>query len=302
MTTRGQRVKDPVETFSDYLTYEKGYSSHTVAAYLSDLDQMNRFVGGIGPDKIDAVLLRRYVSSLFGVVAAPSVARKLSSIRAFFRFLVKNSFLARSPAEELILPRQPKRLPRFLIQEEAGALVDSVAGKDPRSVRDRAVLELLYGTGMRVGELAGLDFSHIDLGEGWVRIRGKGNKERMVPLGGKAIEAIKGYLAVRGSGTGPLFINRLSSRSIGISPRLRRLTIRSIQRIVKKWSLVSGIMKKTTPHTLRHSFATHLLEEGADLRGIQELLGHASLSTTQRYTQVSVRHLMEVYDKAHPRA
>lgn len=282
----------PLQAFLDYLKYEKAYSVHTVQSYRIDLQQLFSFLGGRNPENIDSQKLRSYIASLFGKAQPQSISRKLSSIRAFFRFLLKKGALEKSPAEGLTLPKLPKKLPAFLIQDEAKALVESVDGAGRSGLRDRAVLELLYGTGIRVGELVKLDLLHLDLEEGWIKVRGKGNKERVVPVGGKALEALSEYLRGRGKENGPLFIN--SQRA--------RLTPRSIQRIVKRRKNQAGIMKKTTPHTLRHSFATHLLEEGADLRGIQELLGHSSLSTTQRYTQISIQHLMEIYDKAHPRA
>jgi integrase/recombinase XerC len=288
----GGKLKTALRQFVEYLKYEKGYSVHTVQGYAADLERLFRFLGTIKAEQVDPLSLRSYVASLFGKVAPPSIARKLSSIRSFFRFLVKKGVLEKSPAEELTLPKRPKRLPNFLIQDEAKALVESPEKEVRAGTRDRAILEILYGTGIRVGELVSLDLAHLDLEEGWLKVRGKGNKERVVPIGKKALKAVSEYLRERGRENGPLFVN--SGRG--------RLTPRSIQRIVKRRKIQAGIMKKTTPHTLRHSFATHLLEAGADLRGIQELLGHASLSTTQRYTQVSLQHLMEIYDKAHPKA
>ncbi len=290
--TASKTSKDPVQAFSDHLRFEKGFSRHTVEGYLSDLRQFQEYLSPRDFKGLDSNALRGFVSSLFGKVQPVSIARKVSSLRAFFRFLVKSGVLEKNPASDLTLPKLPKKLPRFLIQDEAKALVESVEDKDRRCSRDRAILELLYGSGIRVGELVRLDLSHVDFDEGWVKVRGKGNKERVVPLGRKAIEALQDYLAERKKELGPLFVNS----------RRGRLTQRSVQRIVKRQSLRAGIMKRTTPHTLRHSFATHLLEEGADLRGIQELLGHSSLSTTQRYTQISVQHLMEIYDRAHPKA
>lgn len=280
------KKKDPLGSFADYLKYEKGASRHTVHNYLRDLRQFQGFLGRASLEKANAQELRSFVASLYGRVEPVSIARKLSSIRSFYRFEVKKGIRERSPAEGLTLPKLPKRLPRFLIQDEANQLVESVLPQPGVDLRDRTILELLYGAGLRVGELVQITLGDLDLNEGWVRVRGKGNKERVVPLGSKAIEALLCYRKERGDEPGPLFV----------------LTERSIQRIVKKRAIGAGILKRTTPHTLRHSFATHLLEEGADLRGIQELLGHSSLATTQRYTQVSVQHLMEVYDKTHPKA
>lgn len=280
--------EDLLRSFADYLKLEKGYARHTLKNYLADLDHLAAFLTEHGVKslhKADAGTLRSYIASLFGRLQPASISRRLSTMRSFFRFLVRKGIVEVSPADDLTLPKLPRKLPRFLIQEEATSLMD-VDGESRNEKRDHAILELLYGTGIRVGELAGLALRDVDLDEGWVRVRGKGNKERLVPLGSKAIRAILGYLKERGREAGPLF----------------ELTERTVQRIVRRRSLKAGIVKRTTPHTLRHSFATHLLEEGADLRGIQELLGHSSLSTTQKYTQVSVQHLMEVYDKAHPKA
>ena len=286
--------EDLLASFANYLKLEKGYARHTLKNYLADLDHLTAFLTEHGVKslhKADAGTLRSYIASLFGKLQPASISRRLSAVRSFFRFLVRKGIIEVSPADDLTLPKLPKKLPRFLIQEEAMSLMEvrgGAAGAAPsrNEVRDRAILELLYGTGIRVGELAGLLLKAVDLEEGWVRVKGKGNKERLVPLGGKAVQAIMEFLKVRGRDAGRLF----------------ELTERTVQRIVRRRSLKAGIVKRTTPHTLRHSFATHLLEEGADLRGIQELLGHSSLSTTQKYTQVSVQHLMEVYDKAHPKA
>lgn len=280
--------EDLIASFADYLRLEKGYARHTLKNYLADLEHFAGFlteheINNI--HKTDALTLRSYIASLFGKLQPASISRRLSAVRSFFRYLVRKGVVETSPAEELALPKLPKKLPRFLIQEEAKSLMDT-AGESRNEKRDHAILELLYGTGIRVGELTGLSLKDLDLQEGWVKVRGKGNKERLVPVGGKAVRAILDFLKGRGSEAGKLF----------------ELTERTVQRIVRRRSLKVGIVKRTTPHTLRHSFATHLLEEGADLRGIQELLGHSSLSTTQKYTQVSVQHLMEVYDKAHPKA
>lgn len=280
--------KDPLLGFTDYLKFEKGCSRHTVKNYLADLECLRRFLKerGIGDLlKADTATLRSYVASFFGELQPASISRRLSSVRSFFRFVVRKGWLEVSPAEELTLPKLPKKLPKFLVQDEAVSLMES-RGVGRNEVRDRAILELLYGTGIRVGELVGLHLKDLDLEERWVRVKGKGNKERVVPLGGKAVAALSDYLKDHGKESVKLF----------------GLTERTVQRIVKRCSIQAGIFKKTTPHTLRHSFATHLLEEGADLRGIQELLGHSSLSTTQKYTQVSVERLMEVYDRSHPKA
>ena len=289
--------------FLDSLQFEKGYSSHTQKSYRMDLKPLLGFLGK-SPEKASSQELRSYVASLFGKRQAASIARKLSAIKAYYRFLVKEGKIEKSPAAPLTLPKIPKKLPHFLIQDEAKALVEFLAN-DEAHLRDRVILELLYGTGIRVSELVGLKISSLDLsqpGEGWIRVQGKGNKERLVPLGGKAFEALQAHFEKRGMSLAErerfLFVKTCAKAGDLNKP----LTARSVQRIVKKYAQKAGLMKKVTPHTLRHSFATHLLEEGAGLRGIQEVLGHSSLSTTQRYTQVSLTHLMDTYDKFHPKA
>jgi len=269
-------AKNLLEDFEKYLKFEKGYSTHTIKNYLGDIQSW----GG----SFDGASVRTHLSQLFGKIQAVSIARKVSSLRTFFKFLVRQGVLDHSPVEDLILPKLPKKLPHFLIQEEAKGVVEGPSQEGKK--RDQAILEILYGTGLRVSELVGLVWENIDLDEGFLKVKGKGSKERIVPLGQMAQKALLGLEPEKLKRKGFVFT----------------ITSRTVQRIVKKWSLKAGVMKRTTPHTLRHSYATHLLEEGADLRGIQELLGHSSLSTTQRYTQISLRHLMEVYDRAHPRA
>jgi integrase/recombinase XerC len=287
----GLMTLDLRDGFLKHLKLE-GASLHTRKNYKLDLDHFYVWVAQRDLLALSSRDLRSYAATLFGKLEPASIARKISALKSFFRFLVKTNALEVSPAADLILPKIPKKLPKFLVQEEAGRFVET------DRVRDRAILETLYGAGLRVSELTGLLLQNVDLEEGWVRVHGKGNKERMIPLGRKAIDALKAYLKFRGASekvrekTGPVFINS----------KTRALTPRTIQRIVRGRAVLSGLVKKTTPHTLRHSYATHLLEAGADLRGIQDLLGHSSLSTTQKYTQVSLQHLMDVYDKAHPKA
>ena len=268
--------------FEDYLR-ERGFSNHTVSGYRGDLLQFFAYLGEkTNPKKVRSDAVRGFIASLFRNHQAVSIARKVSSLKSFYRFLVKQGELAKSPLQEVSLPKLPKKIPRVLGVDEAFRMVEAPTGK-----RDRAILELLYGCGLRVGELVLLRRRDLDFDEGFLRVFGKGKKERLVPLVGKAKEALLVYLADSPAGT---------------PARIFPLTARSIQRMVKRYGLKAGVVKKATPHTLRHSYATHLLESGADLRGIQELLGHSSLSTTQRYTHVSVQQLMEVYDKSHPKA
>jgi len=253
--------------------------------------------------KIDKMVLRRYLSFLHRKNRKSSVSRKLSTLRSFFKYLIKEGIVSSNPAKNVSTPKVEKPLPSTLSVDEVFRLIDSPKETESKKrsefskkgiQRDIAILELLYSSGLRVSELVGLNISQLDLDLGLVRVMGKGRKERIVPVGKKACEALKDYLKERGkiNGEGPLFINKMG----------QRLSSRSVGRLVKRYSLISGIFRKVTPHSLRHSFATHLLDGGADIREIQEMLGHSSLSTTQRYIHISLGKLMEVYDKAHPRS
>lgn len=289
-----------VERFQQHLAVERNLSSHTCAAYRRDLTEFHAFLAGQGTvdaatlQRIDHLLLRRYLAELHRHNQRTSIARKLSTLRTFFRYLVREGVLATNPAEGLATPKRNRYLPKTLSVDEACALMERGHGTSQLALRDRAILELLYSSGLRVSELTGLDVGGLDLHQQLVRVLGKGRKERIVPVGRKALAALRDYLAARGAigDEQPLFVNY----------RGGRLTPRSVQRHLKVHLLKAGLLKDISPHALRHSFATHLLDAGADLRAIQELLGHASLSTTQRYTQVSVDQLLAVYDKAHPRS
>ncbi|MGE4580067.1 MAG: tyrosine recombinase XerC [Desulfuromonadales bacterium] len=289
-----------LDQFSRHLSVERNVSPHTQRAYLQDLKDFFTFLDGLaegseradhGVSAVNKVVLRRYLALLHKTHRKSSIARKLAALRTFFRFLQREGVVSVNPGEMVGTPRQEKYLPRTLSADEAYALMERGGGA---SLRDRAILETLYSCGLRVGELESLNVGSIDLVEGVVRVVGKGRKERIVPIGSKARTALHDYLESRVGvkDQDPLFLNRFG----------KRLTSRSIERNLKKHLLQAGILRDATPHALRHSFATHLLDSGADLRAIQELLGHASLSTTQKYTQVSVDHLMSVYDKAHPRS
>jgi len=291
-----------IDRFCCYLEIERNLSVHTLRAYRHDLLEFLRFVksqtdtdaGPVTPERVDVLLLRRYLARLHKRNCRTTIGRKLSAIRSFFRYLVRQGALQVNPAETVATPRRERYLPKVLTVDEMFALIQAAASDEPLTVRDRAILELFYSSGLRVGELAALDVGHVDLVEGLVRVRGKGDKERIVPVGRMARQALERYLVARGAPRQdqPLFLNY----------RGERLSARSIERNLKKWLLHAGILKDASPHALRHSFATHLLDGGADLRAIQELLGHASLSTTQKYTQVSLDRLMDVYDRAHPRS
>ena len=292
-------MRQLIEDFLRHLDVERNLSLRTQDAYRRDLQQFAGFLDEAGvslePQTLDAMLLRRYLASLHQRIRRTSIGRKLSALRTFFRYLVRQGVLETSPADLLATPRQEKYLPKTLSVDEVTRLLDRPPSQSsPLQLRDRAIFELLYSCGLRVGELTALDVGCLDLEQQLVRVLGKGNKERLVPVGTPACKALGDYLETRAEAKlqDPLFLN----------VRGGRLTPRSVQRNMKKYLLLSGQSSDASPHALRHSFATHLLDSGADLRAIQELLGHASLSTTQKYTQVSLSHLTSIYDAAHPRS
>ncbi len=274
-------------------------SPHTLAAYRRDLEQLAMFVSGekgeaATASDVDHLLLRRYLALLGKMVKKSSIGRKLAAIRSFFRYLLRSGVVVKNPAELIATPKKENRLPFHLDIDQVTALVEAPADDQKYALRDRAILEMLYSCGLRVSELTRLNIGELDFSGGMVRVMGKGGKERIVPVGSRAIAAIREYLAARGeqAGRGPLFLNT----------RSQRINRRSVARIVDAHVLRIAAFKRISPHILRHTFATHMLEGGADLRAIQELLGHASLSTTQKYTHVGIDRLMEVYDKSHPKA
>jgi integrase/recombinase XerC len=285
-----------VASFLQYLAVERGASAHTLRSYQTDLRQFMDFLSGHGIEELERVngrAIRIYMARLHEAkLSRASIARKLAAIRSCFSFMTRRGVLDRNPAREVGQPSLPKRLVSFLPVDETWALLDRSAPGSAQELRDRAILELLYATGIRVSELCGLDLSELDFGRGITRIMGKGAKERIVPVGEEALEAVNAYLGARGRGEGALFKNR----------RGGRLTVRSVHRMVRERARAAGLSRRVSPHTLRHTFATHLLDAGADLRLIQDLLGHSRLTTTQKYTHVSADHLMKVYDAAHPRA
>ena len=291
-------MNELLESFIKHLSGERNYSEHTVKAYRGDLSDFHDFLQKEETkiENADASTVNRYVSTLYGKNSPASVERKVSAIRSFFSYLVRKNLLTQNPAKLVRTPKKEKRLPVFLSVDEVFSLVDvKEPGKKILSVRDRAILELLYSSGLRISELAEAKTDDLDLEETLIRVRGKGNKERIVPVGSKALSALREYLGVR-EGFKP------ASDHLFLNSRGKNITTRSLARIIKKYGLVSGISKNVSPHVLRHSFATHLLAGGADLRAIQEMLGHSSLSTTQKYTHLSIERIMEVYDKTHPNA
>lgn len=291
-------MNELLESFIKHLSDERNYSEHTVKAYRGDLENFRDFL--LKEEKkiedADVATINAYVSTLYGKNSPASVERKISAVRSFFSYLVRRDIVAQNSAKLVRTPKKEKHLPVFLSVDEVFNLVNvKDPEKSPLRVRDRAILELLYSSGLRVSELAGATLADLSMGEAIIRVRGKGNKERIVPVGSKALSALGEYLDIREK-------LKPASNRIFLNSRGGGITTRSLARIIKKYGLVSGISKNVSPHVLRHSFATHLLAGGADLRAIQEMLGHASLSTTQRYTHLSVERIMEVYDKTHPNA
>lgn len=291
-------MNELLESFIKHLSDERNYSEHTTKAYRGDIENFRDFLSKEGKkiEDADIAAINAYVSTLYGKNSPSSVERKVSAIRSFFSYLVRKGLATQNPAKLVRTPKKEKHLPVFLSVDEVFNLVDvKDSEKNPLRVRDRAILELLYSSGLRVSELAGATLADLSMGEAIIRVRGKGNKERIVPVGSKALSALGEYLDIRGE-------LKPASDRIFLNSRGGGITTRSLARIIKKYGLISGISKNVSPHVLRHSFATHLLAGGADLRAIQEMLGHASLSTTQRYTHLSVERIMEVYDKTHPNA
>jgi integrase/recombinase XerC len=313
-----------VKQFLTYLRSVRNASPHTIRSYENDLGQFLTFLTPPGATlpptrEVTHLMIREFVAHLHDLkLEKSSIARKLAAIRSFFKFAVREGILVRNPARMVTTPKLPKRIPAVLSAEDLNAFLDSVAKGPARGSRhgragstnddsrlmirrDRAILELLYASGLRVSELTGLNLGDMDRKELMLRVRGKGSKERIVPYGGKAQQALEAYEPLRqevlrkaGRRGDPqaVFLNHLGTR----------LTQRSVARIVKKYARLANVNWDLHPHSLRHAFATHLLADGADLRAIQELLGHSSLSTTQRYTHATIRQLLEVYDKSHPRA
>ncbi|OGW34734.1 MAG: tyrosine recombinase XerC [Nitrospirae bacterium GWD2_57_9] len=285
--------------FLEHLKREKNVSEHTHRSYLSDLEQFSDFIGERPLEGIDHQLLRSFIAHLLeSKLQKTSIARKLSSLRAFYKYLNRRGLIGVNPARLVGTPRREKRLPAVLTMDDAARLMEAPGAAREQNIeqeaRDRAVLETLYSTGIRASELVGMNHEDIDRHDRLLRIRGKGRKERVVPIGRKALAAIGGYFDTK-KNTG-------DGRAVFTGPGGKRLTARTVQRILEKYRKKLGLRQKASPHTLRHSFATHMLESGADLRAIQELLGHASLSTTQRYTHLNLASLMETYDRSHPKA
>ena len=288
-----------VQRFLTHLRGLRNYSPHTLRAYGADLEQFRRCLRDPEPAAIDRNEVRAYLAELQarGNLGRNTVLRKVSALRAFFRFLRREGVMDQDPFCALPLPRKAARLPKFLTESEIAELLAQVGPQQPSCrERDRAILELLYSSGLRRSELAALNVGDVDFVSGFVRVMGKGSRERLVPVGQAALSCLREYLRQRGPGSAkgesPLFLNS----------RGRRLTDAGVAFLLKGWLRRAGWLKSVTPHALRHSFATHLLNSGCDLRSVQEMLGHKSLATTQIYTHVSLEKLKEVYGKAHPRS
>ena len=294
-----------IERFIIWLTDEKGYSPHTIVNYRRDLLEFAYVAGSeIDVKEIGTHIIRNYIYSLNTKNKSSSVARKLSALRTFFKFLEQESLVTKNPMGSISRPKQEQHLPVFLSVDEVFSLLESPGDEETFGLRDRAMLELLYSTGMRVAELVGCDMTSLDFDTEMVRVTGKGNRERLVPIGGPALKALRDYFVQRDVQLKTRLQQgkKFDREAVFLNSRGGRLTTRSVERLIAAYGLKAGIDKPVTPHVLRHSFATHLLEMGADMRSVQELLGHASLSTTQKYTHLDMVHLMRVYDKAHPRA
>lgn len=302
-----------IEAFIESLYSEKGYSPNTAKAYRRDLlefvlfaskkrsgeDQGAQHTDRVSVQDMDGLLIREYLAFLHGKKnKKSSIARKLSSVRSFLKYLVKTGNLEESPADGVLTPKQEKPVPSYLTVDDIFRLLDSIADDSLLGMRNRAIFEVLYSTGIRVSELVGLNVSNIDFNQNIVRVLGKGNKERIVPVGEKAMDAVTGYHSRLAEE-----VNRMPDEEdpVFLNKNKGRLSARSVRRILDGLIRKCGLATPVSPHGIRHTFATHMLDAGADLREVQELLGHKSLSTTQRYTHVTMDKLMKVYDKAHPR-
>ena len=302
-------MKKYIELYAFFLKNEKNYSNYTIVSYRNDLIQFFNYLKLyriLKDDKIEDVdrsVMRKYIVYLKkSDYSARSISRKISTVRSFFKFCLREGIIKVNPIINLITPKIDKKLPYFLYLQEVNKLIETPLKNTIFGIRDRAILELLYGTGIRVGELVNLNICNIDLYEKTIIVFGKGSKERILPLGNPSIRAIQEYLSSRNLFEKKIFVNKNDLEALFLNRLGGRLTTRSIRRIIIKYMKMAGLNKKISPHVLRHSFATHLLGGGADLRSVQELLGHKSLSTTQIYTHITKERLKTIYKKSHPRA
>lgn len=297
-------MQNAIEQFLRHLEAERSASPRTLTTYRLPLEELLQYTREsknrerVSPGEVDVVILRGYLARLHGKNSAVTIAKKLSAIRSFFKFLQRRGILQENPVVRIRGPKRPQMLPEVPSPQEVSTLVEAPQGDGIREVRDRAILELLYGTGLRVSELCGLSLSDISMVQRFVRVLGKGRKERVVPFGSAVVRALGAYLARRDE----LLPPGSSETAVFLNARGGRLSVRGVFGVVDKYARASGVFRANHPHALRHAYATHLLDGGADLRSIQELLGHASLSTTQRYTRVGLAELLQVYAASHPRA
>lgn len=282
-----------IEKFLRYLDIERNASPHTILNYKLDLENFRDFLKDIEVEKVDYLFVRKFLAHLKeNKIGARSVSRKLSALKSFFKFLVKEKYVNTNPADAIAYPKQEKLLPKFLTEIDVVRLIEAPDETTLKGLRDRAILETLYSTGMRISELVSLKTSQIDFIGATVIVMGKGKKERMLPIGERALRVVRSYLEKRGVDSQRVFLNK----------NKKPLGARGIRKMLDKYILMASLKEHISPHTLRHTFATHLLNRGADLRSVQELLGHANLSTTQIYTHLTTDKLKSVYDHAHPRA
>ncbi|MBD3414514.1 MAG: tyrosine recombinase XerC, partial [Candidatus Aminicenantes bacterium] len=284
-----------------HLKYEKNASIHTISGYKGDIEQYLSFLQSKKKkfQQADNIIIRSFLAFLYhNNIKKSSAARKLAAVRSFYQYCLQRSWIKENPAKMVHTPKQEKSIPSFLSEEEMSLFLDLPASEKPLDMRDRAILEMLYATGLRVSELVGINVSDINFEERLLRVRGKGKKERIVPFGSAAGKKLKQYLKKRFS----IHKGRIDKNAVFLNYRGMRLSARSVQRITDDYFKKSALKRKLSPHSLRHSFASHLLSRGADLRVIQELLGHESLATTQKYTHLNLKRLLEVYKKSHPRS
>lgn len=305
-------LKHQISSFIESILSEKGYAANTCRAYKHDLTELAAFIREnflpekesqkaweqFGVEQIDSLMIRSYLGFLSKKNKKVTIARKLSAVRSFFRYFVKHGVLLDNPLDMILTPKQEKTIPTYLTVDDMFRLLDSIGNDTLLDLRNRAILETLYSTGIRVSELSGMNIFDVDFNRCLIRVLGKGNKERMVPIGKKAKDAVKKYRERLASEIG---IQANENTALFLNKNGGRLTPRSIARVLEKTAKACGLLIPVSPHAFRHTFATHMLDAGADLRVVQELLGHISLSTTQKYTHMSIDKLMETYDKTHPR-
>ncbi len=301
-------MKESISNFLAHFRYEKNASENTVRKYKEDLEQFRKFLNDTAtgiedPSEIDNLTIRTFMGHLYRrELEKSSIARKLSCLRSFFRYLYRKGKIKNNPAEIVSSPKLERKLPVHLSEDEIMKLLSGIDTSDELGKRNRAILELIYATGIRISELEGLNLEHLDKQKRFVRVRGKGKKERMIPYGEKASEALGEYLPARRAILKEANEDTKDEKALFLNYKGGRLTARSTRRILKKVLKKTSLSAGISPHALRHSFATHLLNAGADLRSIQEFLGHSDISTTQKYTHISTQELMKIYDDCHPKS